>query len=90
MIFGLVPVGAINGILFSVAIWVVASTFDVVDGPTRTFTLSVEISFVAELAASDASDFVSATTSVIFLPFTPPPNPMNPQSLLLYQIHSGI
>ena len=69
---GLVASGAMMGTLLSVATCDSAMTFAVTAGPMRTDTLSSEISFVAALTASDASDLLSAVTSVIFLPSTPP------------------
>ena len=69
---GLVASGAMTGTLLSVATCDSAMTFAVTAGPTMTLTLSSEMSFVAALTASEASDLLSASTIVIFLPLTPP------------------
>ena len=69
---GLVASGAMTGTLLSVATCDSAMTFAVTAGPTMTLTLSSEMSFVAALTASDASDLLSAETRLIFLPLMPP------------------
>ena len=69
---GLVASGASTGTLLSVATCDSAMTFAVTAGPTMHLTPSSEMSFVAALTASEASDLLSASTILIFLPFTPP------------------
>ena len=69
---GLVASGAMTGTLLSVATCDSAMTFAVTAGPTMTLTLSSEMSFVAALTASDASDLLSAEMRLIFLPLMPP------------------